>query len=72
MSYLAKSHDHTAVETESRACVCVNVTHHRILSQIIIRPSCYSVQLHQVVKVRDFPVHPFLMTEKWKSVLNQL
>lgn len=46
---------------------CVNVTHHRILSQIIIRPSCYGVQLHQVVKVWDLPVHPFLMTERSKS-----
>lgn len=45
----------------------VNVTHHRILSQIIIRPSCYGVQLHQVVKVWDLPVHPFLMTERSKS-----
>lgn len=48
---------------------CGSVTHHRILSQVIIRPSCYGVQLHQVVEVRDLPVHPFLMTERRKSQL---
>ncbi len=48
---------------------CVCVPHHRILSQIVIRPSCYSVQLHQVVKVWDLPVHPFLMREE-KSALS--
>lgn len=39
-------------------------SYHRVLSQVVVRSSCNGVQLHQVVKVRDLPVHPFLKERK--------
>lgn len=48
--------------------MCRNVPHHRILSEIIVRSSRNGVQLHQIVKIGDLPVHPFLMKEREQTI----
>lgn len=35
-------------------------TYHWILSKVVVCSTCNRVQLHQIIKVRDLPVHPFL------------
>lgn len=35
-------------------------TYHRILRKVVVGAPSNGVQLHQVLKIRDFSVHPFL------------
>ena len=35
-------------------------THHWVLTEVIVGPSCYCVQLHQVLKITYLMLHPFL------------
>jgi len=39
---------------------CFSYTYHWILAQIIVCPSSYCVQLHQILKVTDLSLYPFL------------
>lgn len=39
---------------------CVRRTNHRILGKVVVGAPSNGVQLHQVLKIGDFSVHPFL------------
>ena len=37
-------------------------TYDRVLAEVIVGSSRYRIQLHQVLKVADFSLHPFLQS----------
>lgn len=40
-------------------------THHRILAEVVVGPTCNCIQLHQVLKIGDLSLNPFL---KYKEI----
>ena len=42
-------------------------TYHRVLGQVVVGAACDGVELDQVVKVGDLPVHPLLHHRKHRE-----
>ncbi len=43
------------------------ITYHRILTEIVVRSTCDRIELHQILKIADLALNPFLKT-RWCQV----
>ena len=58
---------HVVTADLCRCCyiMCISLsTNHWVLVEVIVGPACYSVEMHQIVKVSDLSPHPFLWGRK--------